>query len=344
MIHRISILFFIVWTSIFIVMFSMPIEYYPEKWAFDALKISGDIAYYDISGSFEATRNALYFAGKWSANLITIFVSIGWIYIISIHVDSVNKALVTSAFLVPLILLNLLWPAKETIVMLLSFLLVLLGMKFRMNVLIAIILSYLAYGLLFRTYYLLILLVFIIFNLPNYSALYKKGSVNSFGTITNSISTGSFYKLCLVLVFIFAMPDSFYVSSQGQRDVSNAYALLEGSLNRTAFNNISDVGRGWGFIANYLWSALNLFFPFIIGITLNQLLLFAFNITTFLAIYRFFKLRIANVYIYLYCSHVAVLLLFEPDQGSYLRHILSVSLYLFPLLGINAVNNLGSKR
>jgi hypothetical protein len=325
-------------------MFSIPVEYYPAKWSFDALKISGDIAYYDISGSFEATRKTLYFAGKLSANLITISVAIGWIFIISKYVDTLHKALITSLFLVPLFLFNLLWPAKETIVMLLSLLLVLLWTKFRINLLATIVISYLVYGLFFRTYYLLILLVFIIFNVMNFPVIYKKNSIDLFGTIIDSSSTGVFYKIFIVLVFIFAMPESFYISSQGQRDVSNAYAILEGSLNMTAFNNLNDVGRGFDFIVNYLWSALNLLFPFVIGFTVNQFLLFAFNVVTFIAIYRIFKFKISNVFVYLYCSHVAVLFLFEPDQGSYLRHILSVSIYLVPLLGIGAINNLGAKR
>jgi hypothetical protein len=337
--QRISIIFLVTWFSIFLVLFSLPIELFPEKWAFDSLKISGEIPHYDIEGSFKKTRDLLYFAGSWSASLITFTVALGWLYIASIFITSLPKFMLVSFFIVPLILLNLLWPAKETIVMLLVLAIVFLWLKFRVNLLASIIILYVIYGIFFRTYYLLILFVFLFLSYKNYSVLYQKNRIDQFGSIQYGESISRFFLLVFFLVVCFALPDSFYSSSQGQRDISNAYALLEGSYNKSSFNNISEVGRGIDFFLNYGWSAINLFLPFTKGFSVNQFLLFFFNVATFLVIYFRFDPNKPNVFLYLYCSHISVLLLFEPDQGSYFRHILSVSLYLMPLLGINAVKN-----
>jgi len=324
-------IFLMVWMAIFLLLLLLPYEYFPAKWSFDSMKISGEIDYYDIEGSFRTTRSFLYVIGDLSAIFWVLLAGVGWIYVTSRYINSAMSFLVVSLFFVPVMLLNTIWPAKETIVMLIALLVVFLWTRLRINMILLVFISYAIYGYFFRSYYFVILALFLFLCLGDLKAIYQ-GRVDNTGWFFARSKHWVWY-LSAFCVAAFAMPESFYEYSQGQREVSNAYALLEGSYNQTAFDNIADVGRGLAFIKNYFWAMLNLLLPFVVGFGLNQILLFLFSVFCIYILYFSSVLSVKrNVFSYLFLSHMLVLFLFEPDQGSYFRHILSVVLYLMPVV------------
>lgn len=313
----------------FITAFSLPERLFPFKWRYDSMKIRGDIYDFDLDGSFESTSNLMYFWGDVSAGSIVFLTSVIWIFLASFTVRSLSGAFFYFITFLPMCLLNLIWPAKETIVILLSLVSysLLKRNSIALNLLVGLL--YCLYAYYVRSYYFLIFFIFFAIYLMSY---FNGAKVRFFDLSCLRINWATYvYLAFLFFVISFFLPSDFYISSQGQRDVSNNYALLEGSFNITAFYNLLEVQSGFNFIINYLWAILHIFLPFVLGFGLNQVLLFLFNSGIVIITHFSFKNRIVEPCFLMFSSHIFVLLLFEPDQGSYFRHALSASVYLFPL-------------
>lgn len=140
--------------------------------------------------------------------------------------------------------------------------------------------------------------------------------------------------ITLVPLAMLAVPSEIYDTLQMQRDIVNiTRAGFAGAGNRTAFLNLVEPNGLGTFIVNFFYAAFRLNLPFIGGGP-KEVYLF-----TNLCIYAWLMvtgLRSGNPRISwpagLFLAHVLVLNIFEPDLGSYLRHISTALLLLAPSL------------
>ena len=172
------------------------------------------------------------------------------------------------------------------------------------------------YGYYIRLYYILILMVFFfIFLLLNL----KKTKYKVLFT---------FFLIFIIALFL---PKEIYPLLFAQRDLSNEFAVSIGSINRTAFNNLYIPTNFIEAIINYIYISSIIFFPIIYFYSIKEIFLTIINyfIIKYLLMIRTIKTTYkTNILYALFYSHLFVLIIFEPDLGSYLRHITSCSLYL----------------
>lgn len=309
-------IFFSVTLWLFVLSFLFGKEYLPRKYWHDSDKIKSIVSGVNVlDGSFESTAKFLYFYGDFGALIITFLLGVLYVYYLSKSSGQYITAFSNFIFFIPALLLNLLWPAKETIVILSTILVVAsyyFSSKKDFVVLIVVFIVYIAYAYNFRTYYFLIVLVFFY--------LY----------IVQTFTKISLGKSLFILFLMFGfLPNEFYLLSQGQRDSANVFAEMVGSDNRTAFNNLFPLGGFLNFWGNYIWAALHTFFPILFFRSINEFILLAFNFYCYLCVFKSSKdAESSKILRLLFVSHIAVLILFEPDIGSFFRHSLSAYLYL----------------
>lgn len=186
------------------------------------------------------------------------------------------------------------------------------------NVKIGIIFTiYVAYTLLFRPYYVMIGGIFV--------GLYVLSKL--------SIPLRTFL-IFSAFMLGFLLPDSIFDSLQSFRDVTNARRLLYGSDAgaRTAFMNLVEPDSYWHFLVNYVYAFLRLNLPFLFDFNVKDLILVA-NILILIYVFgQSFRSRLDTVRIsfYLFTAHFLVLQIFEPDLGTYFRHISVTLLFSVP--------------
>lgn len=193
--------------------------------------------------------------------------------------------------------------------------------------------AYVVYANLFRSYYYLICAVFL-------GLCFLRFLPTTFRV----------YAVVLLGVLVAFTPADIFAQLQGSRDFVNADRVgrtIAGA--RTAFMNLERPEDYWAFVKNYVYAAVRLNLPIFFGARVQELFLFL-NVGLYLALFTmgaFFN-RIfgrAREYIpagdyawsvqtsaLLFGSHVLVLICFEPDLGSYLRHMSSALPYLVPVL------------
>jgi len=233
------------------------------------------------------------------------------------------KSLLIAAFLsLPAILLILIRPQKETIVVLLTIAVVRIFMgNFSMWIKITLSLClYAIYGYFFRQYYFLIMLVFsgLLFFIYN----------NNMVRIT----------LIIVLPILFMMvPGRLLMEVQGARDNVNFLRIYLGEAgSRTAFMNPLYPDTPLNFLGNYIYAFFRLNFAPFFYPGIRELFLMAIISLYGYLIYISVKSR-NNIAILCSClivAHIIVYCIFEPDLGSYLRHVSSTMLYLVPMLAL----------
>lgn len=183
-----------------------------------------------------------------------------------------------------------------------------------------VLLLYIAYGIYFRQYYLLITGVFVALTFFRISNWYLK-----------------LVLLLLAIAAFMLLPDSYFYELGNARDnVNRVRSWSDSAGYRTAFFNIVPTEGALSFAINYAYAILRLNFPIIFTQGIKEIFLMV-N----LGIYAFFiriGLRSKNEAVILpallFISHMLVLNIFEPDLGSYLRHASSALLYLVPALTV----------
>lgn len=186
-------------------------------------------------------------------------------------------------------------------------------------VFLSFVLIYLGYALMFRQYFLVIIAV----------GITAFAFVRS-GPIMRMIILASI--LCILLL----VPVDVLEMLQAQRERANFDRIYTFGRSgaRTAFLNPLDVTGLWSFTINYLYSfwAMDLSFFSFFGIkelylTANIFFYYAIMIIAFRKGKRRDHLLASIIF-----AHIATLHLFEPDSGSYLRHLSSTLPYLTVLL------------
>ncbi len=222
--------------------------------------------------------------------------------------------------LVPFIALNLQAPTKETLVLLMSFLLWTFAMRAKSEgkTVLAVTAAYALYGLMVRDYYLLIL-----------------GAFLGFYAMLKSPPMLRWVYVLPALVVLLAMPEKGYMLlGNARNEVNFLVDFGSGSEVRTYFLNPFPSDNMVHFIGNYLYAFAMLNFPFLKAVTIKEAILFVnVLIGATLIVVGLRRLRgPIRLLPMLFLAHIAVLIIFEPDYGSYFRHFGSVLLYLMPPL------------
>jgi hypothetical protein len=302
----------------------------PEKWVTDSDKIAGMMAAGggadSVDNSFAATAFFFLLIGEQNVEIFSFLV--GFTYLALAFRGSRwfgTEFLVRMLWVVPCIPLNLFVASKETIVILMTLVIVATWLVSKSNkwTFGTILVCYAAYGGLVRIYYLVILLVWVYL-----LVLYRlRGPVRVLWLI-------------LPLAAVFAAPNSLLEKMQSQRDTSNAYAVLKGSDIRTAFNNWVPPKDSISFLMNYVYAAAIFVVPFLFFLSVKELVLFACVMSQGWFIWRCNSERTrlddkerttVQLFTALLLGHFLTQVIFEPDLGSFIRHLSSASLYMLPL-------------
>lgn len=171
-------------------------------------------------------------------------------------------------------------------------------------------LVYALYGYLFRDYYYLILFFFLFILAVRKLPLQWK------------------FLLFLGLVLILMVtPVSILQTLEGPRDTVNYYRLRDPSFvgARTAFANLLPIDGAWPFTVNYIYALIRLNSAFFLDPGPKELFLELNVLAYFFAIIIGFRgsSRHARNAASLLLAHLIVLTFFEPDLGSYIRHLSS---------------------
>lgn len=180
--------------------------------------------------------------------------------------------------------------------------------------LLSIFAIYLIYATVFRNYYYLIMLIFFCFY------FFKLASWN----IRLLILLGM---ICLLII----LPNNIYYMLQSSRDIVNQHRIgMDVIGNRTAFNNPLIPDSFFNFVYNYIYAILRLNFGFFFNYGLRDLIFMVYPLIYMYYVFNGLKEIIGKNFIAasLIASHILVISLFEPDTGSYARHLSSTLPYL----------------
>jgi hypothetical protein len=301
-------------------------DFLPKKWSLDSEVIDSLVesgaAAGDLEGSYGFT--ALVYASLGS-NVVAFIALTGvaalWFGGVAIRS---NRGMMAYFFLsCPAILFGLLSPQKE-VIFTFFLVLMLLALRFARSVylycfLIAV--FYCIYAALVRQYFFLIVFVFFL--------------------IIIFLRSSPLVRVMLIVAAgfsFFLLPSSVLESVAAARDIANRLRILENPDNaRTAFLNVCDVRTHFGFFCNYAYAFVRLNFGFLFGLDVSSIAVFLYVVFCvrifFVAQRNLSESLMSNsvgILLVLFCSHVVVLHIFEPDLGSYLRHLSSAFLLFVP--------------
>jgi hypothetical protein len=221
--------------------------------------------------------------------------------------------------LAPLVLLDMMAPTKDTIVLMMTLLIYSVSLRVRtpLPLLLTILGCYAFYGFFVRSYYLLIVVVFMVYLIIDKTHAYLV-----------------FLYVLLLLLIVFLLPEQLYQTLEGSRDEVN-YWIIRGEAGhevRTLLTNPFPPDSGLHFLGNYAYALCFLNFPFLLDVSVKEVIMAVdIAVNTWLITTGIRMLQgPQKLLTFLFVAHVTVLILFEPDFGSYMRHFSSVFLYLLP--------------
>jgi len=142
--------------------------------------------------------------------------------------------------------------------------------------------------------------------------------------------------VCLAAVAVLiVMPSHVFESLQAARDIANIDRIgrdLPGM--RTAFSNLVPPDSALNFVMNYAYAAAKLNFPILSGFNIRDVYMSVNMLMVMWVLAVGFRARRTDAWesSALFLSHVLVYICFEPDVGSYLRHVSVAMPYLVPAL------------
>lgn len=309
------------WIVGYVVIYYLFKDALPEKYGRDALALA-DIMQTgkNDEGSFGAMA-ALYGAlPEWFLPHLPPLVGTLSMWVVLSYVRSYGLMLILAVVLPPYILLNFLYPLKETLVAIMA-LVVHFGLQRTDKTWVAFLFIlgiYIPYGIFVRTYYLLIVAAFI-----------------SIVLVMKTKPIISIVYICAAIILIFTVPSDVYFQIQGPRDTIYDYLSTQStSIVRTCFANPLPPTNAFNFLVNTLYALVILFCPFIIGQSISEVLLIVNVLTYFGMVYCGFKYfrGVAQLPYALFVAHILTQAQFEPDLGSYVRHFSSVWVLIAPAM------------
>jgi hypothetical protein len=274
----------------------------------------------DGGGGYYYTALLLSMLSKREAAILQYAIAILFFYVVFRKIHGFQSVSVALFLTISPIFLFLTLFVKDTFTPLLT-IVVLIILATRGNAFVKLLLVaciYLPYGLYFRSYYI--------------------GIVGVFAALVaiEKIEKKWVFLMGLIALGICLFIPKEYIQSVGDiRDFLNrgrAWDNMAGS--RTVFYNLLPSDNIFNFIINYFYAIFRLNFAFLLSPRPQELFL-ALNLGVYFSL-TLIGVRAADARVrlptLLFVAHFGVMMLFEPDLGSYLRHTSSVLLYLVPAL------------
>lgn len=292
----------------------------PARFSFDSAMLSAGADESILAGSYASTLYVFSFVPTWLQMPVIACFGISAIALIGGVAVRNSGLFVAFIWLVPLLTMGLMRPQKEILVYAVSLLCMMVVSHVRRpsSAFLLIFGLYCWYAFGVRMYFVMILGVF------------------AFVWLLISIApTLRAAALLFAASFLMLIPTEYLSKVQSVRDAMNDDRNFGiGVADRTAFYNPFDERSIIGFIGNYAYAFAQLNLPIVFEITAADIFLFVSMLVNGMLIYV--GLRIGTwrtkMLTALFLSHLLVLWLFEPDRGSYLRHVSSVYLYMVPAL------------
>lgn len=309
------------WLVFYLILFNIDLSFISGSLAFDSNMIedmASTISLLDEQGSYYST--ALFFSYIPPNYLSTVVFMIGSLAIIVFMKDlqKLNQLFLAMYITLPCIILFLSRPQKESVT---TLILICLLYVFRSNYsyrgkIIITVMMYSFYAYFFRQYYFIIIATFLVI------------------LIFTNVSIGK--KFIMFGIFILALliiPEHVFFELQGKRDIINALRQFDIGT-RTAFTNYMYPNGAGAFIINYIYAFLRLNIPILFYLGYKEIWLLSVVFIYMYYIYIGMKStsEVVRLCSTLLISHIAVYMLFEPDLGSYARHLSSNFIYLTPVL------------
>jgi hypothetical protein len=319
---------------VYVIIYAYFREMLPEKWSVDSAKILEILNYGgtdEMDNSFAVTAALFSIIGSDNLDVFTCISSAIFLFFATRNIRRAGDFFSRLLLIAPCIMLNMFAPSKETVVLIMTMCITVTTIYFRTSKFLtvgAFLGLYAIYGVFVRNYYLLIVGAF-------FAVHYLWRRPLKYHFLAAILAAGA----------IMAAPSNILQTLQSPRDTSNAYAEQIGSDNRTAFTNIASPATGPGFLVNYVYAATVLITPVLYFQTPSDVFMQLMIAAMLLILYKArrwskrdptqFEPRFFGS---LFVAHILVQLIFEPDLGSFTRHLTSVMLYLI------AIKVAGNKR
>jgi len=305
------------WIAIYILLFIFK-DSLPEKFSRDATLLAEMVETNTFdTGSFGAMASLYAALPSWLVPLLPIMLGVPSLWIVLKNIRSYAVMLLIPLILMPYLIMNFMYPSKETLVALIA--LVVYGLTqsslSTVKVVLLIAAIYVAYAASIRDYYFIILGFFVMIVVSRRIPL----PLTVLGVIVG----------LTVLVFV---PSDVFMQLQGPRDEAAWKMQTIGKIVRTYFYNLLPPDNAVSFLVNTAWGVFVMFFPFVIAHSFNEALMMInvfFYAGLVMAIVRH-KRDAAQLPAFLFMGHILTQAQFEPDLGSYLRHFSSVLVMLAP--------------
>jgi hypothetical protein len=308
----------LIWMAVYILMFAFK-ESLPEKFGRDASTLArmvesgtGD------DGAYGAMATIYSYVPGFFLPFLPLLLCLPSLWIILGYVRSYAVMLILPIILMPYLMMNFLFPSKETLVALMAIMIYRLSQS-KIPVIRAFLLILLLYGVyaaFVRSYYFLILAFF--------SAVVIGRKVPLPLTLC-----ATFIGIAVLGVLL---PAQVFQEIQGARDTSSWAMMRMTNEVRTLFFNPFPPDNMLNFLGNMGFGLLVMFVPFVIAQTFNEVLMLVnvlFYTGLVLGIMRH-KHGTAALPAMLFIGHILTQAQFEPDLGSYVRHFSSVLVILAP--------------
>ena len=251
---------------------------------------------------------------------------VGTFYVITAYriASDPISAFVATFFLLPAVLLSLPYPQKDTLSCLGAILVIAVWMRTHSTVALftALTITYALIAVYVRSYYALILCVVIAIYLLQHGCLEIK------------VALVGILALSIIFVWSGLLGDD-YLYPQQHREFANLHRMLSAAEgNRTAFVNPLPPDRFSHFVLNYAYSFVLLNVPIIKWPDGKSLYMTFYCSCVAVVVVIGLRSHFVHVRVFsgLAAAHVFVLCLFDPDVGSYLRHVSTSSIYLTPII------------
>jgi hypothetical protein len=280
-------------------------------------QIGGDNTY--EGSSFDVVGHFYKALGVTGANVFVATLGVLFIWVTLRQTRRVGSLFVNLALIAPCLFFNLFVASKDTLVVLMALLLWMTARRWRSARTLGVaLLLYLGYAVMIRNYFALIML------LAGGVWLFQRAALS-----------WRLFGLFAFMVALAVLPTTVYYMLQHPRDAAVDYLVYGSPFGaRTSFYNPFAPDSFMHFAANYGYSAMRLNLP----------ILFSFDVKG-LAMQGFIALMLSSCWsrsrrtpmswpslpggealACIVLGHIAVSMLFEPDLGSYARHLSAVSL------------------
>ncbi|WP_246637450.1 hypothetical protein [Burkholderia catarinensis] len=264
--------------------------------------------------SFDAVARFYAMLGTTGTHLFVAAVGALFIWRMIGESRRVGSLAASLVLLAPCVFFNLFVAGKDTFVVLIAIVLARVARRHSTgSTLVATVALYAGYAAVVRSYFALILAIALA------AFLFRQAS-----------SRGRVLMMIAAPVALFLLPADLYYLLQHPRDIAADYLAYGSPFGaRTSFHNPVAPDSFIGFCANYLYAVLRLNLPVLFSPGPKELAMQLFIAIALATVWRRARRDAHPARDLLACvvvGHVAVSMLFEPDLGSYMRHLSSVAL------------------